>query len=301
MPIDSLEDVRLFRQVVASGGISAAARVLHDNKNRISQRLAALERALGVRLADRTTRSLRLTEDGERFLSWSEGLLEAAERAELSVVPRGAVEGRVRLAVRSALSGVGIGEELAKLLYGAPKLRLQLLVIDDDTDLAGLYARGVDVAVQIGTLRDSTLVKRRLGEVSFVMAATPGYLRDAGRPRSPRDLAAHECIRRLGSTPETVWSLESRNGGRTKAAINGRLECDDARLQTEILYGGFGIGLRPAAEVRRAAQAGTLEQVLPGWTYQPFPVWAVAPKDRLRLPRVAHVVELLLRVVANLA
>lgn len=301
MPIDSLEDVRLFRQVVASGGLSAAARALHDNKNRISQRLAALERALGVRLADRTTRTLRLTEDGERFLESSEALLEAAARAELAIAPRGSVEGRVRLAIRSALSGVGIGEELAKLLHNAPKLRLQLLVIDDDADLAGLHARGVDVAVQIGALRDSTLVKKRLGEVSFVLAATPGYLREAGRPRSPRDLAKHECIRRIGSSPETVWQLQSRGGRRERAAIHGRFECDDARLQTEILYGGFGIGLRPAPEVRRAVQAGTLEHVLPGWAYAPFPVWAVAPKDRVRLPRVAHLIELLGRVVAGLA
>lgn len=301
MAIDSLADVRLFRQIVASGGISAAARALHDNKNRVSQRLAALEEALGVRLADRTTRSVRLTDEGERFLTSANELIEAADRAELAVARKDAVDGRVRLAVRSALSGLGIASELVRLLQAEPKLSLQIVVVDDAADLRGIEARGFDLAVQVGQLRDSTLHGRRLGEVCFAMAAAPSYIRAAGRLRSPRDLAARECIRRLGSTPETVWRLVSDGGRRVAAPIGGRLECDDARLQTEILYGGFGIGLRPAAEVRRAARAGVLEHVLPGWTHAPISVWAVAPKGRLRQPRVALVTELLARVVGSLS
>lgn len=301
MPIDSLEDVRLFRQIVASGGISAAARALNDSKNRVSQRLAALEATLGARLADRTTRSLRLTEEGERFLVASEALVDAAERLEAAALPNDAVEGRVRVAVRSALSGVGIGDELARLLASAPKLRLQIVVVDDDADLRGLHAQGIDLAVQVGVLRDSSLVAKRLGHVSFAMCATPAYLRAHGRPRTPSDLYRHECIRRLGSTTETTWSLVGRTGRHVSAPIGGRLECSDARFQAEILYGGFGIGLRPAAEVRRAVKAGTLEQVLPAWTFAPIAVWVLAPKGRLGLPRVARVVELLGRVVASLS
>ena len=301
VPIDSIEDVRVFRQVVASGGISAAARTMNDSKNRISQRLAALEGALGVRLADRTTRSLRLTEDGERFLAASEALVEAADRSEAAVARKDALEGRVRVAVRSALSGVGIGDGIARLLHGTPKLRLQIVVVDDEADLGGLQAQGVDLAVQVGALRDSSLVARRLGNVSFAMCATPGYLREYGRPRTPSDLHRHECIRRLGAVTETTWALVGRTGRRVAARLGGRLECSDARFQAEVLYGGFGIGLRPAAEVRRAAQAGTLEPVLPTWSLAPISVWVVAPKGRLRLPRVEKMVELLTRVVVSLS
>lgn len=301
MPINSLEEVRLFRQVVASGSLSAAARTLGDNKNRISQRIAALERALGVRLADRTTRTLRLTEEGERFFAASEALVEAADRADAAVVREGAVEGRVRVAIRSAFSGVGIGEEVARLLATTPKLRIQIAVVDDDADLPSLHAQGIDLAVQVGVLKDSAFVAKRLGDVPFAMCASPSYLRAYGRPKTPGDLVRHECIRRLGAVPETTWPLVSRTGRKRAAAIGGRLECSDARFQAEILYGGFGIGLRPAAEVRRAVQAGTLEKVLPSFSLEPVPVWLVGPKGRFRLPRVMRVAELLSRVIASLA
>lgn len=301
MPVDSIEEVRLFRQVVASGSLSAAARTLGDNKNRISQRIASLERALGVRLADRTTRTFRLTEEGERFFAASEALVDAAERIEASVVLEDSVSGRVRVAIRSALSGVGIGEEISQLLNSAPKLRLQILVVDDDSDLLGLHAQGIDLAVQVGTLKDSALVAKRLGDVPFAMCATPGYLRTYGRPKKPDDLLRHECIRRLGPAPESTWPLVSRTGRKVAAPIGGRLECSDARLQTEILYSGFGIGLRPAAEVRRAVKAGALEAVLPSFSLEPVTVWLVGPKGRFRLARVTRVVELLGRVIASLA
>lgn len=301
MPIDSIEEVRLFRQVVASGGLSAAARTLGDNKNRISQRIASLERALGVRLADRTTRTFRLTEEGERFFAASEALLDAAERIEASVLLEDSISGRVRVAIRSALSGVGIGEEIGQLLHSAPKLRLQIVVVDDDSDPLSLHAQGIDLAVQVGALRDSSLIAKRLGAVHFAMCATPSYLGAYGRPKKPADLSRHECIRRLGPVPESTWPLVSRTGRKVAAPIGGRLECSDARLQTEILYGGFGIGLRPAAEVRRAAKAGVLETVLPSFSLEPVPVSLVGPKGRFRLPRVMRVVDLLGRVIASLA
>ncbi len=197
-----------------------------------------------------------LTEEGERFLAASEALVEAADRSEAAVATKDAIEGRLRVAVRSALSGIGIGDELARLLQSTPKLRLQVVVLDENADV---HARGFDLAVQVGALRDSSLVARRLSDVKYAMAATPAYLRDHGRPRKPSDLARLECIRRLGEEAETSWSLVHRTGRHTRAPIGGRFECSDARLQAEVLYGGFGIGLRPAAEVRRAVQAGTLE------------------------------------------
>lgn len=217
MALDSLSDLRLFRQVVASGGISAAARALHDHKNRISQRLAALEQDLGVRLAHRTTRSFRLTEEGERFLVSVEALLEAAERCESSVASPRAMEGRIRIAIRSAVTGLGIGAELSRLMKAAPGLNLQVTVVDEGADLLA----------------------------------------------------------------------------------GGTFECSDSQLQREVLYAGYGIGPRPAAEVRQAESTGHLERVLPAWTFAPVPIWVLGPKARLRLPRVALVVDMLKEVVAR--
>lgn len=298
MALESLDDVRVFRQIVGAGGISAAARALRRSKNAVSQRLASLEAALGTRLADRTTRGFRLTDNGERFWLASEALLDAADRSEAALARDGVVDGRVKVAVRSALAAIGMGAELARLLAAAPGLHLQVAVVDDDADLR---RQGYDVAVQPGRLRDSTLVARRLGTAHYQMAASPAYLRVAGTPRRPAELARHECIRRLGDAPEISWPLIGSGERTTTARLGGRVECSDARLQSELIYGGAGIGLLPAAEVRRGQGAGTLERVLPSWQFAPVPVWAVSPKGRLQLARVARVVAVLERAVAALS
>lgn len=297
MPIESLEDVRVFRQIVSSGGISAAARVLRDNKNRVSQRLAALERALGVKLAHRTTRSLKLTEEGERFFEHSATLLEAAERTEAALASANSLEGRVRVAVRSALGGRGLGAEFARLMQSAPNLSLQVATVDENDDL---LKEGFDLAVQVGALKDSSFVATRLLVSGFVLAASRSYLDAHGRPASPTDLRRHQCIRRLSQPSETSWALVNRRGRRVDAPIAGALECNDAQLQAEALYAGFGIGLRPHDEVQRAALTGTLERVLPQWRYEPISVWIVSPRGRLRVPRVAAVADMLKRVIGRL-
>ncbi|MBL8720102.1 MAG: LysR family transcriptional regulator [Myxococcales bacterium] len=298
MPIDSLADVRVFRQVVASGGISAAARVLHDSKNRVSQRLVALERSLGVRLAHRTTRSVRLTEEGERFYAHSAALVEAADRVELAIGATEGIDGRVRLAIRSALAGLGLGAELARLAKVAPNLRLQVAVVDENTDLLG---GGFDLAVQVGALRDSSLVATRLASPTYALAAAPEYLERRGRPRSPADLAGHQCLRKLGDAPETRWPLVSRQGRRVSARIGGTFESSDAHVQLEALLAGLGIGLLPVVDIRRLEALGTAERVLPSWGFAPLAVWLVSPEGRLRVPRVAAVADAVRRVVARLA
>lgn len=297
MPIESLEDVRVFRQIVSSGGISAAARVLRDNKNRVSQRLVALERALGVRLANRTTRTVTLTEEGERFFEHSAALLEAAERTEAALTSATSLEGRVRVAVRSALGGRGLGAEFARLLQSAPHLSLQVATVDENDDP---LKEGFDLAVQVGRLQDSSLVATRLLVSGFVLAATPGYLDAHGRPARPADLQRHQCILRLSKPREASWALVNRRGRRVDVGIDGSLECNDAQLQAEALYAGFGIALRPNDEVKRGELGGTLERVLPLWRLEPISVWIVSPKGRLKVPRVAAVAELLKRAIGRL-
>jgi DNA-binding transcriptional LysR family regulator len=297
VPIESLEEVRVFRQLASSGGVSAAARVLGLSKNRVSQRLAALERALGVRLAHRTTRSFRLTEEGERLLEHSAALVEAAERAEGALAATASLQGRVKVAVRSSLGGRGLGADLARLLQSAPRLHLQVAVVDENSDL---LAGGYDLAIQVGPLRDSSLVATRLEVTSYVLAATPGYLDARGRPRSPADLAGHACIRTLVHPAEATWALVDLAGRRVRAPVAGAFECNDAQLQAELLYAGLGIGLLPGDEVRRAQAAGTLERVLPRWRVAPVSVWVVSPRGRLKVPRVAAVADLLRRVIGRL-
>lgn len=295
MAIDSLDDVRVFRQIVASGSVSSAARVLRQSKNRVSQRLAALERSVGARLAERTTRTFQLTEEGRRFFDETTALVDAAARAERAVAKREALAGSVRVGLRSALVGAGIGEGLVRLLASAPELSMQIVVMDDG---ASVLHRGLDFAVGVGRPPDSGLVARKLGEARYAMAAVSSYLSRAGVPSSPDELAAHECIRVLGERTEATWTLTAGDGRRVAARVGGRLECSDARMQRELVQSGMGIGLFPIVDIDRDPG---LERVLPGWTLAPIGVWAVGPRSRLELTRVREVLAVVRRAVERLS
>lgn len=294
-----LEEVGVFVQVADSGGFSAAARALHLSTNLVSRRIASLEAELGVRLLHRTTRRSSLTEEGRQFRGHAVRLLEAADEAAAAVARRAsALEGRVRLALRSASLEIGLVEELVRFLDLHPGLSVQLLVSDEPLDLAG---EGIDLAVQHGELPDSSLVSKRVGEVTIVLAAAPAYVERRGRPRRPADLVRHECLRRLGRRTEAFWTLVGPDGREVQAEIGGRLECDDAAALSRALRAGFGIGLRPAGEVRRAEAAGTLVRLLPRHHVSPVPVRVVMPPRRARLPRVSALIDLVAAAIRRLA
>ena len=164
-----------------------------------------------------------------------------------------------------------------------------------------MVAEAIDLAVQVGELPDSSLVTRGVGAVPMVLAAAPGYVERHGRPRGPADLVGHECLRRLGRPPEETWTLVDEAGREVVAPIGGRLECSDSTAQTRALYAGFGIGLRPAGEVRRAARTGALVRLLGSHGVAPVPVRVVMPPRRVRRPTVEAMVELVRAVVRRLA
>lgn len=273
--LKNLGDVRVFVQVVGSNGLSSAARVLGVPANTVSRTLTRLEADLGVRLLQRTTRSLSLTEEGRAFHEQALQLLAHVDEAESAVRRRSSgLSGLVRMSVRTTTVQFDLVPELTHLLEAHSTLRLQLVVTDDEVDLV---SAGLDLALRVGALADSFLVSRHIGDVTFVMAATPGYLKHRGVPRTPADLAAHECVRALGARPQTTWTLKANGRDSVEAQVSGRFECNDVRAQAAAVYAGFGIGLRPAGEVRRAAREGTLRRVLPEWQLAPIPVRVVLP------------------------
>lgn len=300
--LDSLADIRVFAQVVDSGGLSAAARVLGIPANTVSRTLSRLEGVLGVGLLARTTRRMSLTEAGRAFYEHVVELLAASARAEAAVSPnRLGLQGTLRVAVRTTTIQFGFVRELSKLLGEHASLRIQLLVSDEEVDLVGA---GIDLALRVGDQPDSTLIGRSIGEVDFVLAAAPHYLALAGRPRKPRDLSSHECIRALGARPQTHWRLLGPRGRYEDVAVAGRLECSDVRAQSEAIYAGLGVGVRPAGEVRLAASAGTLERVLPEWKLRPIAVWVVQPPGRAATSRaksIEAVVDILTAAVARMS
>jgi DNA-binding transcriptional LysR family regulator len=301
MALENLADVAVFVQVVDSSGLSAAARVLGIPPNTVSRTVARLEGALGVRLMVRTTRAMNLTDEGRTFYEQATELLEAARRAEEAVGGDAEeLSGLVRIAVRTTTVQFSFVPDLLQLLEKHPHLQVQLQVVDDEVDLVAL---GLDLALRVGGQPDSSLRMRSLGAVTFVLAAARVYLDNAGRPQTPEELAQHECIRQQVG-PKSAWNLCGPRGKQVSVLVGGRFGCRDVRTQRDAVYSGFGIGLRPAGEVQRAQLAGELERVLPRWSLEAIPVYALQPPRRPSLRRaraVDAISQLIERAIARMA
>jgi DNA-binding transcriptional LysR family regulator len=296
--LENLSDVRIFVQVMESGGLTAAGHVLRLPTNQVSRRLTRLEGALGARLFNRTTRKVTATEEGKGFYLRALRLLESAREAEEILGRSSALEGSVRVAVRTTSVEFGFVTELSRVLLAHEGLSVQLMVRDEPVDLVG---SGVDLGVLIGSLADSSAVARPVGEARYVLAASRAYARRNGLPRTPADLVQHQVIRRHGATPEVELTLLGPRKEEVTVPIVGRLECSDSRAQAIALHEGLGIALRPAGEVRAAEADGRLVRALPEWHCPPVPVWAVSPPGRSKLARVALLIEALRKVVRALA
>jgi DNA-binding transcriptional LysR family regulator len=298
MRLESLTELRVFVQVADSGGFTRAARTLGSTTNTVSRLIASLEARLQVLLLTRTTRRVVLTEDGRAFYAQAIRVLQAAEAAEQILHSEASpLEGTVRIAARSTTVQFGFVKDLSALLSQNPALRAQLIVSDAELDLA---AEGIDVAVRVGALADSSYRSVLLGTVAFVLAASPTYLAAHALPATPEALIEHECIRVLQHRPQATWRLEGPGGRIVDAPVSGRFECADLRAQAEALYSGFGIGLRPEGEVRAAVANGELVRVLPHWRMVPLPVYALLSPQRIRNPKVEAVLALLKELVARL-
>jgi len=291
MQLESLDELRVFVQVVHSGGFTAAGLVLGRETNVVSRLVARLESRLGMPLLVRTTRRVSTTQEGRLFLDHATQLLRDAELAEASLRRSvNAIQGCMRVAVRTTTTQFGFVRDLVELLRSEPELSIQLIVSDDEPDLV---AERIDVAIRVGTLPDSSCLSRPLGTVRFVPVAAPAYFENRQRPATPADLVRHECVLALQGRPQSHWPLVGPRGRQVEAPVAGRFSCSDVRAQADAVYAGLGIGLRPSGEAREAIEAGRLERVLPGWSLAPLDVHGLLPPGHTANARTKAMLDLL--------
>ncbi len=299
MFLNSIDELRAFVAVTDAASFTTAAKRLGVTTNAVSLRVQRLEHALGARLLIRTTRSVAATEEGRLFYVRALNVLRELDDAETELRPNAVgLVGTVRIAVPGAVATGPFLKRLRTLLEAHPQLVVQTRVTNDAVDLA---AEGIDLALVVGQLRDSSFVGRLLARVTWVLAASPAYLKRHGRPRTPTELSLHQCLRFLSSPPQEEWTLIDKNGQQVTVPVKGTFEADDSRTLGDAAYAGLGIGVRPAGECRRAVKAGLLQRVLPGYRFQPLDVYALVPQGRLRIPRVAACLEALRAAVLELA
>jgi DNA-binding transcriptional LysR family regulator len=222
--MDKLAAMNGFVHIVEKGSLTAAAAALETSLPSVARMLAGLERELGVRLLNRTTRRLHLTEDGAQYLEHCRSVLSAIQRTEAQLASRN-VEPQGRLTVTASVmfGRRYVAPIVREFLERHPRVSIELLILDR---VVNIIEEGIDIAVRIGHLKDSSLIALPVGQVRRVVAASPAYLRRYGVPRRLQDLKTHRCIRHTGTSPRTEWPF--RAGRRLiSAPINAVLSCND--------------------------------------------------------------------------
>src|SRR5512137_381587 len=271
-----LNRVRVFLRVVEAGSFTAAAAALGVRKSSVSRSVAALEAELGIRLLQRTTRRIHLTDAGRAYHDRARDALAGLEEARQEVSALGAApRGVVRVTAPVDLAGA-IAEVTDRFVRAFPDVRVEVSLTARVVDLV---REGFDLAVRAGVLADSSLLARRLGDTDLGLYASPAYLEAAGRPRRLADLERHECVLyRAGGTAAT-WRLSGPRG-EEQVHVRGRIDADEFEFVQAMVLAGSGIGLAPVFRLAPLVEAGELERVLPRLVQRGASVHVVWPSRR---------------------
>ena len=290
--MDRFGDLDIFARVVTSGSMSAAARELNISPAVISKRVRRLEERLGVRLLQRTTRQLALTEAGQGFYERVISILASIEDAE-GFVASGVTQARglLKVSAPTSFGRLHIAPHLKRFLDAEPLVTVDLTLNDSFVDLVG---EGFDVAIRIAELPDSSLVAKRLAPNHRLLCATPAYLAGFGVPRSLENLAQH----RLVAHNTDQWRLEGPDGPAI-VRLNGPLHTNSSEVVREALLSGIGIALRSTWDVGPELKSGALVRVMPEFSGgKRVAVHAVYPSRRHLEQKVRVFVEFLSAVYA---
>ncbi len=276
--MDRLDAMQAFVTVADLKGFAAAARKLKRSPPTVTRLVASLEDRLGQRLLQRTTRSVTLTDAGLRYVDHARRLLGEVEEAEaLALARRTSPAGRFAVTGPALFGRLHLAPLMCAYLLRYPAVRGELLLADR---MVNLVDEGVDVALRIGHLADSSLVARKVGTTARVLVASPKYLATRKAPRTPEDLLHHALIHFTALAPQPEWRFERQGRART-VRFEPRLTTNsgDAAIGHALLGGGITLAL--AYQVAAAVKSGQLEVLLPGFEPPPLPIQCVYPSSRM--------------------
>jgi DNA-binding transcriptional LysR family regulator len=285
-----LNDVLAFTRVADSGSFTAAAVRLGWPKSSVSHRVARLERTLGARLLERSTRRLRLTDVGTRYHEHARRVLEELEQASATVARfRSAPQGWLRISASVVLGQALLPPLVAEFATRYPEVQL---FVDLTNRRVDLLEEGFDLAIRSGVLPDSSLVARTLGRASARLYAAPAYLRQHGKPQAPEDLGTHVLIDNAPKAPTDRWALTHDDGREATVAARFRLVGNDPALLREVAARGEGIVSLPDFVAAPALAERRLVPVLAPWATRRVEVHAVFPSHKSLSPALRAFVDL---------
>ena len=253
----------MFARVVEAGSFTAAARLLGMPKTTVSRRIAALEHAVGVRLVQRTTRSLSITDAGRLYYEQSSQALRTIEDANLRLAEvRAEPSGTIRVSAPVGFGGHFLARAVFDFLAAYPKTRVESLLTDD---LLNLVEHRIDLAFRTGILPDSALIARKLGSTHRVLCASPDYLARCGVPATSADLARHHCVIAGPSIGTAHWVLNGPHGQGT-VAVSGRFGANEMQAVIAAAIAGYGIAQLPYQAAQAFFRDDRLHRVLGNYT-----------------------------------
>lgn len=286
--MDRLHEIEVFVAVAEAGGFARAARRLRLSPPAVTRAVAALEERLGARVFERTTRSLVITEVGRRFLETARRILADLDAAEKEAVGTTTMpQGHLTVTASPAFGRSVVAPVVGAFLDRHPRVTVSLLLLDR---LANLVEEGIDVAVRIAHLPNSSLIARRVGAVRRLLVASPDYLARRGVPRTPQDLRLHAVIAFTGLMPDRAWRYADGTATGT-VSFMPRLEVNDALAAVAAAEAGEGITVSLSYMVADAIRAGRLVPVLDAHAPPPVPVHVVHPGSRLVSPKLRAFVD----------
>ncbi|MDB6041704.1 MAG: transcriptional regulator [Gammaproteobacteria bacterium] len=277
--MDRMLAMQAFARVVEVGGFTKAGDSLQLSKTTVSDLVQSLEKHLGVRLLQRTTRRVTVTPDGAAFYQRCALILSDLDEAEASVMQaRVAPKGRLRVDMPGALARLFVIPQLPPFLARYPDLRLELGM---GLRPVHLLEEGIDCVVRLGMQSDSSLVSRRIGTMSFVCCASPAYLREHGTPRRPEDLPAHRCVNYVSNRTGRVMDWEfARGGQKVQLTLDGVLAVNDHDAYVVAALMNFGIVKVANYVAQPYLESGQLTEVLADWTAEQLPIAVLYPQSR---------------------
>lgn len=280
-----------FSAVTENGSFTAAADVLGVSKSVVSKQVSLLEKHLGVQLLNRTTRRLHLTQAGEVFASYSQRIMSDVREAEQSVLPmQSEPQGRLRITAPESLAMSLLPEMLLGFQQQFPKIELDVRISGRFVDL---IEEGIDVALRVGELEDSSLMARLLMPCSFHACASPDYLKKHGTPLHPDDLRTHNCLIYSQAPNADHWVFKDEQGKSLKVKVEGNLRSDTGNLLMEAALNNSGIFIGPTYMVSSALKEGRLKTVLDDYTPATPGLYAVYPYSKLVSTKVRAFVDYL--------
>ena len=283
--------MRVFTSVADAGSFTKAAERLNLSRAMATRYVAQLESHLGVRLLNRTTRRLSLTQAGNELQQRASQVLSLVQEAERAAAQEASEpRGTLRINTSVIFGHHHLGEAIRSFLQRYPKMTVDVTLNDRVVDL---LEEGYDLAVRIARKVDPGLVARPIARARTVVCASPAYLQQRGTPRTPADLVGHNCLTYTYTGLPNEWHFR-RNGREQRVAVSGNLHANNGDILCDVAARGLGVILQPTFLVYQALRSGELVRILKTWQTDELNVYAVYPNRQFLAPKVRSFIDFLL-------